>query len=37
MGIEERLNEVRTAIAKAARDGGRSPDEVTLVAVSKTR
>ena len=36
MGIEERLNEVRTAIAKAARDGGRSPDDVTLVAVSKT-
>ena len=36
MGIEERLNEVRTAIAKAARGGGRSPDDVTLVAVSKT-
>ena len=36
MGIEERLNEVRTAIAKAAKDGGRSPDDVTLVAVSKT-
>ena len=36
MGIEERLNEVRAAIAKAARDGGRSPDDVTLVAVSKT-
>ena len=36
MGIEERLNEVRTAIAKAARDGGRSPDDITLVAVSKT-
>ena len=36
MGIEERLNEVSTAIAKAARDGGRSPDDITLVAVSKT-
>ena len=36
MGIEERLNEVRTAIAKSARDGSRSPDDVTLVAVSKT-
>ena len=36
MGIDERLNQVRTAIAKAAKDGGRSPDDVTLVAVSKT-
>ena len=36
MGIEDRLNEVRTAIAKSARDGSRSPDDVTLVAVSKT-
>ncbi len=32
----ERLQKVREAIAAAAREAGRSPDEVTLVAVSKT-
>jgi pyridoxal phosphate enzyme (YggS family) len=32
----ERLAEVRARIAKAARTAGREPDEVTLVAVSKT-
>ena len=34
--VVERWNEVRAAIARAARDSGRDPDEVTLVAVSKT-
>jgi pyridoxal phosphate enzyme (YggS family) len=33
---EARLAEVRGRIAKAARMAGREPDEVTLVAVSKT-
>jgi PLP dependent protein len=32
----ERLDQVRGAIARAARLAGRSPDAVTLVAVSKT-
>jgi PLP dependent protein len=32
----ERLQEVREAIARAARLGGRAPEDVTLVAVSKT-
>ena len=32
----ERLEAVRTAIAKAAGLAGRAPEEVTLVAVSKT-
>jgi PLP dependent protein len=31
-----RLHEVREAIARAARDFGRNPAEITLVAVSKT-
>lgn len=31
-----RLHAVREAIARAARDAARAPDEVTLVAVSKT-
>jgi pyridoxal phosphate enzyme (YggS family) len=34
--IEERLAEVRARIAAAARAAGRTPDEITLVAVSKT-
>ena len=33
---EERLDEVREKIARAARTAGRQPDEVSLVAVSKT-
>jgi pyridoxal phosphate enzyme (YggS family) len=33
---EARLSEVRRAIAKAARLAGREPDDVTLIAVSKT-
>jgi pyridoxal phosphate enzyme (YggS family) len=32
----ERLDEVRSAIARASRLAGREPDEVTLIAVSKT-
>jgi pyridoxal phosphate enzyme (YggS family) len=32
----ERLNEVQRAIAKAASLAGRAPEEVTLIAVSKT-
>lgn len=31
-----RLAEVRAAIARAARDCGRKPDEITLTAISKT-
>jgi pyridoxal phosphate enzyme (YggS family) len=31
-----RLNEVRAAIVRAARDVGRDPDAITLIAVSKT-
>ncbi len=31
-----RLEQVRAAIAKAAKPAGRGPDEVTLIAVSKT-
>jgi pyridoxal phosphate enzyme (YggS family) len=33
---QDRLKEVLRAIERAARDAGRSPDEVTLVCVSKT-
>jgi pyridoxal phosphate enzyme (YggS family) len=33
---EERLNEVRSRIARAARLAGRAPDDAILVAVSKT-
>ncbi|BCH52756.1 YggS family pyridoxal phosphate-dependent enzyme [Agrobacterium vitis] len=36
MTIEERLDEVRTRIAAAAREADRTPAAVTLVAVSKT-
>ncbi|MCE6076277.1 YggS family pyridoxal phosphate-dependent enzyme [Agrobacterium vitis] len=36
MTIEERLDEVRTRIAAAAREADRTPEAVTLVAVSKT-
>ena len=32
----ERYRKIETAIAKAARDAGRTPDDVCLVAVSKT-
>jgi len=32
----ERLGEIRQAIARAARDAGRRPEDVTLVCVSKT-
>ncbi len=34
--IEERLNTIREQIAQAANRAGRSPDEVLLVAVTKT-
>jgi pyridoxal phosphate enzyme (YggS family) len=35
--VVARLGETRAAIARAARDFGRKPDEVTLIAVSKTK
>jgi pyridoxal phosphate enzyme (YggS family) len=35
-GIDERLAEVRARMAEAARKAGRKPDEIELVAVSKT-
>lgn len=35
--VVARLQETRAAIARAARDVGRKPEEVTLVAVSKTK
>lgn len=35
--VVTRLQETRTAIARAARDFGRKPESVTLVAVSKTK
>src|SRR3954452_1997394 len=35
-GSVERLGQVREAIVRAARDNGRDPSSVTLVAVSKT-
>ncbi|HEV2128476.1 MAG TPA: YggS family pyridoxal phosphate-dependent enzyme [Thermomicrobiales bacterium] len=34
--LEERIHAVREQVAEAARDGGRDPGEVTLIAVSKT-
>jgi pyridoxal phosphate enzyme (YggS family) len=37
MAIAERLGEVRARIAEACAKAGRSPDEVTLVCVSKTQ
>ena len=36
MAIADNLADVRRRVAEAARRAGRSPDEVTLVAVSKT-
>ena len=36
-GLEERLREVRERIAEAAGRAGRDPDDVTLIAVSKTQ
>ncbi len=36
MSIADRLTEVRSRIARAARSAGRDPSSVTLVAVSKT-
>ena len=36
MSIAENLEEVHGQIAGAAAKAGRSPDEITLVAVSKT-
>ncbi len=36
MSLQERLEGIRAQIAKAAVDAGRSPGEVTLVAVTKT-
>ena len=35
--IRDHLNEVRENIQKACEKAGRSPQEVTLIAVSKTR
>ncbi len=36
MSVEERLQDVRDKITKAAEEAGREPDSVSLVAVSKT-
>jgi pyridoxal phosphate enzyme (YggS family) len=36
MSVEERLQDVRDKIVKAALEAGREPDSVSLVAVSKT-
>jgi len=36
MDLQDRLEGVRSRIAKAAKEAGRQPDAVTLVAVSKT-
>ena len=36
MSAVDRLNEVKSRIADAARDAGRAPDDVELIAVSKT-
>lgn len=36
MSVEERLQDVRDKIGKAAEEAGREPDSVSLVAVSKT-
>ena len=36
MDLQDRLEDVRGRIAKAAKEAGRQPDVVTLVAVSKT-
>ena len=36
MDLQDRLADVRSRIAKAAKEAGRQPDTVTLVAVSKT-
>ena len=36
MSAVDRLNEVRSRIDASARDSGRTPDDVTLVTVSKT-
>lgn len=36
MSVEERLQDVRDKIAKAAEEAGREPDSVSLIAVSKT-
>jgi pyridoxal phosphate enzyme (YggS family) len=35
--LSENLTHIRTRIAEAAQRAGRSPDEITLVAVSKTK
>lgn len=35
-GLETRISRVRDEIASAARKAGRSPDDITIVAVSKT-
>ena len=36
MGIEERYRRVAQQVAQTAREAGRDPGEVRLVAVSKT-
>ncbi|MBI1394346.1 MAG: YggS family pyridoxal phosphate-dependent enzyme [Betaproteobacteria bacterium] len=35
-GLEERLQAVRAEVARAARTAGRAPDDIRIVAVSKT-
>ena len=34
--LEARLLEVKSEIARAATDAGRSPEEITLIVVTKT-
>jgi len=36
MSVEERLQDVRDKIARAAQEAGRKPDSISLIAVSKT-
>ncbi len=36
MSVEERLQDVRDKIARAALEAGRKPDSISLVAVTKT-
>ncbi len=37
MGIRQNIREVENRILQACQQAGRSPDEVTLVAITKTR
>ena len=36
-GIKENIKEVENQIAAACQESGRAPEEVTLIAVSKTK